>query len=150
MATKRSAADEEDMKLICLLKQKLSSMHQLRTARNQWDPGTLIYLYVVTSGIHGWVASYLQHGNKAKRISCARKHVECKEDVLEVMRLRKLISTDLWSVLQVVWNNLPAEFPQKLCASVPRRFDAGLKARGWSHRVLIQFIFCLLTLHVVV
>ena len=37
---------------------------------------------------------------------------------------------DLWLVLQDVWNNLPAEFLQKLCASVPRRIDAVLKAKG--------------------
>ena len=36
--------------------------------------------------------------------------------------LRKPTSIeDLWLVLQDVWNNLPAEFLQKLCASVPRR-----------------------------
>lgn len=45
--------------------------------------------------------------------------------------LRKPTSTeDLWLVLQDVWNNLPAEFLQKLCASVPRRIDAVLKAKG--------------------
>lgn len=45
--------------------------------------------------------------------------------------LRKPTSTDdLWLVLQVVWNNLPAVFLQKLCASVPRRIDAVLKAKG--------------------
>ena len=40
------------------------------------------------------------------------------------------IQEDLWLVLQDVWNNLPAEFLQKLCASVPRRIDAVLKAKG--------------------
>ena len=45
--------------------------------------------------------------------------------------LRKPTSTeDLWLVIQDVWNNLPAEFLQKLCASVPRRIDAVLKAKG--------------------
>ena len=37
---------------------------------------------------------------------------------------------DLWLVLQDVWNNLPAEFLQKLCASVSGRIDAILKAKG--------------------
>ena len=45
--------------------------------------------------------------------------------------LRKPTSTEhLWLVLQDVWNNLPAEFLQKLCASLPRRIDAVLKAKG--------------------
>ena len=45
--------------------------------------------------------------------------------------LRKPRSTeDLWLVLQDVWNNLPAEFLQRLCASLPRRIDAVLKAKG--------------------
>ena len=45
--------------------------------------------------------------------------------------LRQPSSTgDLWLVLQDVWNNLPAEFLPKLCASVPRRIDAVLKAKG--------------------
>lgn len=45
--------------------------------------------------------------------------------------LRKPTSTeDLWLVLQDVWNNLPAEFLQKLCPSLPRRIDAVLKAEG--------------------
>ena len=44
--------------------------------------------------------------------------------------LRKLTSTeDPWLVLQDVWNNLPAGFLPKLCASVPRRIDAVLKAK---------------------
>jgi transposase len=43
---------------------------------------------------------------------------------------------ELWLVLQEVWPNLPAEFLQKLCASVLRRIDAVLKAKG-VHQILI-------------
>ena len=52
--------------------------------------------------------------------------------------LRKPTSTEhLWLVLQDVWNNLPAEFLQKLCASLPRRIDAVLKANGGHTKYLI-------------
>jgi len=58
-------------------------------------------------------------------IECVWDYVKRQKDV------RKPTSTeDLWLVLQDVWNNLSAEFLQELCASVPRRIDAILKAKG--------------------
>ena len=58
-------------------------------------------------------------------IKSVRDYIKRQKD------LRKPTSTeDLWLVLQDVWNNLPAQFLQKLCASVPRRSDAVLKAKG--------------------
>ena len=58
---------------------KNTSSHQLRTGRNQWDPGTpsTVQRSLVRSGLHGRVAAkkpYLQRGNKAKRLNYARKH----------------------------------------------------------------------------
>ena len=48
--------------------------------------------------------------------------------------LRQPTSTEhLWLVLQDVWNNLPAEFLQKLCAHEPRRIDAVFKAGNDGH-----------------
>ncbi|XP_051789511.1 thiamin pyrophosphokinase 2 isoform X2 [Erpetoichthys calabaricus] len=58
-------------------------------------------------------------------IKCVWDYMKRQKDV------RKRTSTeDLWLVFQDVWNNLPAEFLQKLCASVPRRIDAVLNAKG--------------------
>lgn len=37
---------------------------------------------------------------------------------------------DLWSVLQNVWHNLPGEFLQNLCASLPKTISAVLKAQS--------------------
>lgn len=39
------------------------------------------------------------------------------------------ISTDLLLALQDVWNDLPAEFLQKLCVCVPRRTYVVLQAK---------------------
>ena len=99
----------------------------------------------------------LQQDNDPKHTAkVIKNYLQCKEEqeVLEVMAwppqspdlsiiesvwdnmkrqkdLRKPTSTeDLWLLLQDVWNNLPADFLQKLCASVPRRIDAVLKAKG--------------------
>ncbi|MGH0124727.1 UNVERIFIED_CONTAM: hypothetical protein FKN15_019033 [Acipenser sinensis] len=57
------------------------------------------------------------------------------ESVWDYMKREKQLrlpksTEELWLVLQDVWANLPAEFLQKLCASVPRRIDAVLKAKG--------------------
>lgn len=50
---------------------------------------------------------------------------------------------DPWLVLQEVWNNLPAEFLQKLCEGVLRGTDAFLKAeRGHTkYRFDLDFAF---------
>ncbi|MBN3274473.1 TCB2 transposase, partial [Polyodon spathula] len=99
----------------------------------------------------------LQHDNDPKHTAkVIKNYLQRKEEqgVLEVMvwppqspdlniiksvwdyikrekQLRLPKSTEeLWLVLQDVWANLPAEFLQKLCASVPRRIDAVLKAKG--------------------
>lgn len=58
---------------------------------------------------------------------------------------------DLWLVLKNVWNNLPAEFLQKLCASVPKRIDAVLKVKGGHTINLISIsntlIHCILLIN---
>ena len=91
----------------------------------------------------------LQQDNYPKHTANVIKnylHRREEQEVLEVMvwphralisasssvsDLRKPTSTeDQWLVLQDVWNNLPAELLQKLCASVPRRIDAVLKAKS--------------------
>ncbi|MGH0128648.1 UNVERIFIED_CONTAM: hypothetical protein FKN15_035726 [Acipenser sinensis] len=57
------------------------------------------------------------------------------ESVWDYMKREKQLrlpksTEELWLVLQDVWANLPAEFLQKPCASVPRRIDAVLNAKG--------------------
>jgi transposase len=57
------------------------------------------------------------------------------ESVWDYMKRKKHLrlpksTEELWLVLQDVWANLPAKCLQILCASVPRRIDAVLKAKG--------------------
>ena len=116
------------------------------------------YLFIMPSGRHLIGPKFiLQQDNDPKHTAnVIQNYLQRKEEqgVLEVMvwppqspdlniiesvwdsmkrqkDLRQPTSTgDLWLVLQDVWNNLLAEFLQKLCASVPRIIDAVLKAKG--------------------
>lgn len=59
-------------------------------------------------------------------------NIECVWDDMKRQKdLTKLSSPeDLWLVFWDVCSNLPAEILQRLCARVPRRPDAVLKAKG--------------------
>ena len=82
-------------------------------------------------------------------------HLNIIESVWDYMKREKHLglhksTEELGLVLQDVWVNLPAEFLQKLCASVPRIIDC-FEGKGLSHQILIwcRFFFCSLTLHFV-
>lgn len=49
--------------------------------------------------------------------------------------------------LQDVWNNLTADFLQKLCAIVPKRTDAVLRGKSGHTKYSFDLEFCSFSLH---
>lgn len=150
---KTTGTGEKQIKLISPRNQTMSSLaissELAETSETQVHPSTVQgrsgqkwRLMHCRWGSYDWPCSRKKHSQThrqgSQELSPAFRRTRSPGSVLKPSS-----TEDVSLVLQDVWNNLPAEFLQKPCASVPSRSDAVMMTNGGHTKlILFRFLFC--------